>query len=141
MENLPFDISLVFGLTTLATVIFFYNATRQSKATLFILVTWLGLQTFIGLSGFYQVTNSIPPRFLLLVLPPFIFIILLFLTAKGRQFIDSLNTQTLTILHIVRIPVEIVLYLLFIHKAVPKLMTFEGRNFDILSGLTAPIIF
>nr|MBP9884195.1 hypothetical protein [Chitinophagales bacterium] len=30
---------------------------------------------------------------------------------------------------------------LFVNKTVPELMTFEGRNFDILSGLTAPIIF
>jgi hypothetical protein len=32
--------------------------------------------------------------------------------------------------------------LLWLHKEghVPQLMTFDGRNFDILSGLTAPII-
>jgi hypothetical protein len=141
MENLPFDISLFFGLTSLTAVLFFYHATRHSKATIIILLAWLGLQTFIGLSGFCTFTNTIPPRFLLLVLPPIIFVIGLFLTSKGRQFIDSLNIKTLTILHIIRIPVEIVLYLLFIHKAVPKLMTFEGRNFDILAGLSAPIIF
>jgi hypothetical protein len=27
------------------------------------------------------------------------------------------------------------------HKLIPELMTFAGRNFDILSGLTAPIIY
>ena len=43
--------------------------------------------------------------------------------------------------HIVRIPVEIVLYWLFLYEKVPELMTFEGRNFDILAGLTAPIVY
>jgi hypothetical protein len=37
--------------------------------------------------------------------------------------------------------VEIVLFFLFTYKTVPELMTFEGRNFDILSGITAPVIF
>jgi hypothetical protein len=44
-------------------------------------------------------------------------------------------------LHIVRIPVELTLFGLFLHHAVPELMTFEGRNPDILSGLTAPIVY
>jgi len=35
---------------------------------------------------------------------------------------------------------EIVLLQLFIHKMIPELMTFEGRNFDIIMGITAPII-
>jgi hypothetical protein len=141
MENLPAYISIVFGLTTILTVVAFYKATNKSKATLIILLTWLVLQTFIGLSGFYTVTDSIPPRFMLLVLPPMLFIIGLFATKKGRQYIDGLDAKTLTILHTIRIPVEIVLFWLFINKSVPELMTFEGRNFDILSGLTAPIIF
>ncbi|MES2730750.1 MAG: hypothetical protein V4714_03345 [Bacteroidota bacterium] len=141
MENLPTYISIVFGLTTILTVGLFYKATKNSKATLIILLTWLALQTFIGQSDFYRKTDAIPPRFLLLVLPPLLFIIGLFTTSKGRQYIDSLDTKTLTILHTIRIPVEIVLFWLFVHKTIPELMTFEGRNFDILSGLTAPIIF
>ncbi len=45
-----------------------------------------------------------------------------------------------TILHIVRIPVELVLLWLYLQKAVPELMTFEGNNFDIVSGITSPLI-
>lgn len=141
MEHLPTYISIVFGLTTILTVGLFYKATNNSKATLIIILSWLAFQTFIGLSGFYTVTDTIPPRFLLLVLPPILLITGLFTTSKGRQFIDNLDTKTLTLLHTVRIPVEIVLFWLFVNKTVPELMTFEGRNFDILSGLTAPIIF
>ncbi len=141
MENLPAYISVIFGLTTILTVGLFYTAAHNSKATLLILLTWLAFQLFIGLSGFYTVTDALPPRFLLLVLPPVAFIIVLFTTVKGKQYIDSLDLNTLTILHTIRIPVEIVLFWLFVNKAVPELMTFEGRNLDILSGLTAPLIF
>ncbi len=141
MENLPTYISIVFGLTTFLTVGLFYKATNNSKTTLIILLTWLALQTAIGLSGFYTVTDATPPRFLLLVLPPFLLIIGLFTTSKGKHYIDSLDAKILTILHTIRIPVEIVLFWLFINKTVPELATFEGKNFDILSGLTAPIVF
>lgn len=141
MENLPTYIGIVFGLTTILTVGLFYKATNNSKTTLIILLTWLGLQTAIGLSGVYTVTETFPPRFLLLVMPPFLYIIGLFATSKGRQYIDRLHVRTLTILHIIRIPVEVVLFWLFVNKTIPELMTFEGRNFDILSGLTAPIVF
>ncbi|HSY75215.1 MAG TPA: hypothetical protein VK890_00065, partial [Bacteroidia bacterium] len=134
-------ISIVFALTIILTVWLFYRASGNSKLVLIVLLIWLALQAVISLSGFYTITNAIPPRFAFLVLPPMLFIIALFVTSKGRQFIDSIDAGKLTMLHIVRIPVELVLLWLFIYKTVPQLMTFEGRNFDILSGLTAPIIF
>ncbi len=141
MENLPIHISLLFGWTTFLTIALLYKATHFSKITLYLILSWLGIQTFIGLSGFYKTTDTIPPRFLLLVLPPILMIVGLFISSKGRQFIDNLDPKILTMLHIVRIPVELVLYWLFLNKCVPAIMTFEGRNFDILSGLTAPIIY
>jgi hypothetical protein len=42
---------------------------------------------------------------------------------------------------VIRIGVEIGLLSLSIHEAIPKAMSFEGRNFDILSGLTAPLVY
>lgn len=74
-------------------------------------------------------------------MPPLVFIAVLFSTNKGRIFIDSLNIKYLTILYTIRIPVEIVLFWLFLHKTIPQLMTFEGRNFDILAGISAPFIY
>lgn len=93
------------------------------------------------MGGFYTVSNTVPPRFLFLIIPPLLTITLLFITKRGRAFIDSLSPSMLTLLHIVRIPVEVVLYWLFIHKGVPQVMTFEGANFDILSGISAPVVF
>jgi hypothetical protein len=141
MENLSVYVKVVFVLTTFLTIFLFHRATRQSTLTLGILFIWLGFQSFMGVSGFYADTETVPPRFLLLVGPPLLFIIVLFLTPSGKAFLDTLNPKNLTILHTIRIPVEIVLFWLFLHRAIPELMTFEGRNFDILSGITAPLIY
>jgi hypothetical protein len=108
---------------------------------IFLLVLWLVLQGLISLTGFYTVSNTIPPRFILLVLPPLVVIATLFFTLKGKVFIDSLDIKTLTLLHTIRIAVEIILFLVFLQKGIPGIMTFEGRNFDIISGLTAPFIY
>lgn len=141
LDQLPIYTSIIFVITTLLTVGIFYVASNYSKTTLVILISWLTLQAIIGLTGFYTSTQVLPPRFILLVFPPLLFIILLFITPKGKVFIDKLDIKILTLLHIIRIPVELVLYMLFIHKAVPELMTFEGRNLDIISGITAPFVY
>lgn len=141
MDNLPIHINAVFGITTFLTVWLFYKAANNSKTFLVITIVWLAIQSVISVSGFYVVTSATPPRFPLLIVPPLLSIILLFITARGRKFLDSLDAKTMTILHTIRIPVEIVLLWLSMYQMVPKLMTFEGRNFDIISGVTAPLIF
>ncbi|TKT94243.1 hypothetical protein [Dyadobacter frigoris] len=141
MENLPIYVYLVFGLTVLVTVFLFYKATNYSKTFLIIIAGWIIVQTAISLSGFYKITNTVPPRVGLLLMPPLVMTIILFSTKKGRIFIDGLNLKTLTLFHVIRIPVELTLLWLFMHKLVPGLMTFEGRNFDILSGISAPVIY
>ena len=150
IENLPLYITIGFIFTTVvAFVIFYYamyhsaslNTVGYSKLIASILVFWLVIQALLSLNEFYSTgTTAFPPKFAFAVLPPIITIIILFSIKRGLAFIDNLPLATITYLNIVRIPVEIVLYWLMIHKAVPKLMTFEGRNFDIISGITAPFV-
>ena len=141
MDQVPLYFSLVFVTTTLLACWLFYKAAYGSKAVLFILMGWILLQAVVSISGFYKNTTSLPPRFLLMVAPPMVFIILLFVLPGGRRFVDRLDYEKLTLLHVVRIPVELVLFWLFTAAVVPQLMTFEGRNFDILSGITSPFVW
>ncbi len=141
MEHVAMGLKAVFVITTLLAVYLFYRASNQSKVFLLLVLTWMAIQLCLGLAGFYQDESTTPPRFILLILPPFLLIAGVFLTSKGKKFMDGLDLRQLTLLHSIRIPVEIVLYYLFIANTIPKIMTFEGRNFDILSGLTAPLIY
>lgn len=141
MEHLPYYISMVFILTTLYAVFIFWKASLYDKIVLAVLAGWLAIQGIIASTLFYTNTNAFPPRFLLLILPAFTTIAALFFTRKGKGFLQRLDTSSLILLHIVRVPVEIVLFWLFLHKGIPQVMTFEGNNFDILSGISAPIIW
>jgi hypothetical protein len=141
MENISNLAKIAFILVTILTVLLFYKATKKSSLFLIIISGWIIIQSCIGITGFYENTSSLPPRFALLIFPPLVFTCILFISKKGRFFLDSLDNKTLTILHIVRIPVEISLYYLFIAKVIPQEMTFEGRNLDIIAGITAPIIY
>lgn len=141
LDTVPVYVGLTFLATTLLTVWLFFRATNYSKLSLGIIISWAILHSIFALIGFYLDISVIPPRILLSLLPVFIFIGILFNSQKGKEFIDGLNLKKLTLLHAVRMPVEIVLYWLFLYKAIPELMTFEGRNFDILAGITAPIVY
>jgi hypothetical protein len=141
MENLPVYIHLIFILTTGVTLFIFYKASNGSMRSIWLLFAWLAIHMILSLYGFYKNTSQVPPRFLLLLFPPLLVITILFVTASGRKYLNSFNIKYLTLLHVVRLPVELVLLFLSFHKVVPELMTFEGRNFDIISGCTAPLIY
>ncbi len=140
--HLPAYIPWVFGLTTVATFLLFYWAVRKSTIVLLALSAWLILQGALSISNVYNSDpEAVPPKIVLFgILPAIVAVIFPFLTSKGRTSIDSLPLARLTFLHVVRIPVEVVLWWLLLHGAVPQLMTFEGRNFDILAGITAPFV-
>jgi len=143
--------SIIFALTALLTLLLFYRVLTKSTSettrklaplVFWGLFTWVLLQSFLSYTGvYYENTNSLPPRIVLLgVFPMLLVIILLFILSKGKQFLNSLPLLEITIVNSVRIPVELVLYWLFIHGFVPQLMTFEGFNFDILAGISSLFI-
>lgn len=151
LEYLPIYISVTFGLTTIATLLLFLwtiknsnsQVIRENSSKIIIgLSLWLLVQAVLTIKNVYNSDiNLFPPKIILFgILPSILIIITLFITRKGRRFIDSLPLIHLTYLNIVRVPVELVLFWLFLNKVVPELMTFEGRNFDIIAGVTAPVI-
>ncbi|HKG06681.1 MAG TPA: hypothetical protein VKB19_09505 [Pedobacter sp.] len=151
LENLPLYLTIGFGLTTLLAVIMAALLIKTSSKpigsrSVLIMITaiilWLIIQGWLSIQGMYTDNpQSIPPKIILLgVMPALIAILVIFLTRKGKLFIDRLSMQMLSYVHLVRIPVELVLYGLFMNGAIPELMTFEGRNLDILAGISAPFV-
>ena len=151
LPNLPTYIPVTFGLTVLTTLLLFYRAITQAttestrkKAPLILVgfLAWLTIQAVLTLNGVYKTAPAAgPPRIVLFgILPAVLTVVSVFATSAGRRFADSLPLVNITWLNTVRIVVELVLYWLFLNKRVPELMTFEGRNYDIFSGITAPFV-
>jgi hypothetical protein len=140
IEDLPLFVVILFLATVIVTIVWMYAASR-SVVFLLTASAWTILQSVLALKGVFHDTQILPPRlFILGVFPPLIAIAITFVSPSGRRFIDKINLETLTWLHIIRVPVEVCLLFLFLHQLVPVYMTFEGTNFDLFSGLTAPLV-
>jgi len=140
IENLPIWIDLTFIVTCLLTISLFHFSNGKPKKLTLLIIGWSIMQSILAYIGFYQNTDSIPPRFGLVLIPTTILIIYGLLPKQQKWVSETRRTKISTFLHSVRLPVEIVLFGLFINKMIPGIMTFEGRNYDILMGITAPII-
>lgn len=141
LTGMPLYVTITFLVTVLLTFLLFIDAVKNKALAATIIIIWLGLQGSLAYKGFYQDETTTPPRFMLAVVPSLIFIIVLLIIKQGQGFKNGLDLKKLTLLHIVRVPVELVLYWLAANETVPELMTFAGRNFDVLSGITAPIMY
>lgn len=124
----------------IATWIMLYRAMHAPKLMWFLAFGWMPLQILLSINGFYLDTASLPPHFALAIGPPIIFITCLALFNR-KLLIDNSSLKYLTLLHTVRIAVEVALFFLYEMGKIPKLMTFEGSNPDIISGITAPLIW
>jgi hypothetical protein len=112
---------------------------RLSVFTASTLVLWLLITAALAQQGFFAQFDALPPRFVFAVAPPLITIgILRF--SRLRDFLAAAPAAWLINFQFFRVVMEVILWLLFINNLIPQQMTFEGRNFDILAGLTAPIV-
>ena len=138
--DLPFWISALFLATAFATIIGVVIA-AGSRAFFVAILIWFAVQAALGYFGFYHETSHMPPRLLLFgALPCMVCIAGCFFTRRGRRFVDSVDLRALTWLHTIRIPVEITLWCLVQHQLLNESMSIGGTNFDILSGLSAPVV-
>jgi hypothetical protein len=150
LDQVPFGVDLLFILTTLFTLGIFIASIMtgltekvrgRAHPVALVLLMWMIFQSTLALNRWYMDREAMPPNLFFPIWVALLVTLIMFAFPGGRRFVDGLNPQALVLLHIVRIPAEITLYLLATWKQVPWSMTFYGVNYDILSGLTAPLIW
>ncbi len=124
---------LLFITITLAACILFYLGSGSDKRIVPVLLIWVLLTGILSYIGFFERTDTIPPRMLLVFIPALAGVFYYWRKAD----VTKLQTNWLVAVHMLRLPVEITLYRLFLQGKVPVIMTFEGWNFDIIMGITA----
>lgn len=140
ITHLPLWIEVLFLICAIVVITIFHFINGRHRLMTAVIVTWCAIQSILSSQGFYQVLNTMPPRYALVLIPPLCMIIYGLLPAQRTASTAYRNITLSTALHTIRIPIEIVLLHLYLHNTIPRLMTFEGRNFDIIIGLTAPIV-
>jgi len=101
---------------------------------------WLAITAALAGQGFFDDFYALPPHMLLAIGPPLL--ALLALTTLGRldPLLAALPPSWPIAAQTFRVLVEIVLWRLAVAGVAPEIMTFTGRNVDILVGLTAPVV-
>ena len=115
--------------------------TRLAWSIAVAMVAWLIIQSLLATSGFYLASFDLPPRALLILGPPALILVIIFTVYNHTPYFKKLSLKSLTHIHIFRLPLEVfVLSSLAVAGHIPDVMTYYGRNFDVLVGISAPLI-
>jgi hypothetical protein len=116
------------------------GATRGVRLAGVALGGWLALTAALAERGFFEDFYALPPHMLLAVGPPLLAVLALAASGRLDPLLAALPPSWPIGAQAFRVVVEIVLWRLAVAGVAPEIMTFTGRNVDILVGLTAPIV-
>ena len=116
------------------------GAVRGVRVAGMALVGWLALTGMLAERGFFDDFQSIPPRLVLALGLPLLTLLALTFSRRIAPLLAALPPAWPVAAQTFRIPVEIVLWRLAVAGVIPELLSFTGRNVDILVGLTAPVV-
>ncbi len=140
MENVASYVPITFGIAVFIGFVFWFISTGKDK--LFLLL-WLVLgiiSSYLAYQGWFQDVAAVPNRLFFFIAPSILLPVVYLFTQRGKDFVHTIDDGYLHYMHGLRILVEFVL--LWLHKAqyLPADLTFEGRNYDIVIGMTAPLV-
>lgn len=98
---------------------------------------WIFVISGLAESGFLSRFDTLPPRMLVAIWVPLIAVIIWAFHPKSKVIIRALSPVGLIGIQAFRIPVEIMLFWMYLGNIFPVQLTFEGRNWDILTGILA----
>ncbi|MDE2156765.1 MAG: hypothetical protein KGJ32_12850 [Xanthomonadaceae bacterium] len=102
---------------------------------------WLGYAGVLGYIGVFGDPALRPPGPAFVLIPVFLFVFLfLARSAPAARIAASIPLGLLMGAQVFRVGVELFLYRLWHAGLAPHMLTFEGANFDILIGLSAPVV-
>ena len=105
----------------------------------FVLV-WLAATAILAAHGKLSDWSTWPPPMMKLVATAGILTLFYAFSRIGGRLAFGLSIAGLVGFQVFRVAVELVLFLLHRSGVVPIQMTLEGLNFDILTGLSAPVV-
>lgn len=118
----------------------FKRSIKRPMVSVCIVAIWLLITGILSIKGFFMRFDVLPPRILFAVVPMVLVLIYTVISSKVLPLLTHIPQTWLIYVQAFRIVMEIVLWLLAKEKLVPEIMTWDGHNFDILIGITAPAV-
>jgi hypothetical protein len=104
------------------------------------LLTWVGYATAMGYWGAGRLGSGTPPLPVVFIVPAVGLVLFMARSSFGGRLAGGLPASVFIGLESFRIVVELFLQQLWLEGLVPKMLTFEGANFDIVIGASAPFV-
>lgn len=115
---------------------------KRAISNRFLLVTilWAAIILSVASTGFFSDFSNFPPQFMIAVFIPMIIILFAVFSKPVTELLHHIPAKDLLKIQVFRVFVELLLWAAFVIGLAPEQMTFEGRNFDVLSGLFGPVV-
>jgi hypothetical protein len=120
-----------------------WDKPRRKRFMTFLLGTiflWAAFVVVWSLSGRMGDFSLFPLNLFPVLAIPIVTLVVFINSRNWREVSQHIPPASLIRLQSFRFGVEVLLWMLFIGNLLPEQMTFEGRNFDILAGISAPVI-
>ena len=113
---------------------------RAMLITVGVAAVWMTLTWRAAESGILRLWSATPPPFALLVVAILGVTAALACTGYGRRLALGLPLWVLIGIQGFRLPLELAMHAMYERGVMPEQMSYSGRNFDILTGITALIV-
>lgn len=113
---------------------------RQSKRTSQIVLLWWVLVGMFAASGLLVSNETEWPRLMLVILPTFALVFWICFSQTGHHLALYYSQATLIGSQVFRVLVETFLVFMNEQGFLPRMMTWHGQNYDLLTGLSAPLM-
>jgi hypothetical protein len=98
---------------------------------------WVTGISALALTGFFSNFSNMPPRIIFIFILAFPLLIIIGGSKSFTEILRVIPLHWLVFMQSFRIVVELLLFIAYRRQLLPVQMTFEGYNYDILSGLLA----
>jgi hypothetical protein len=118
----------------------FRKAGWSTTMTIAVLFITLVIPALLARAGVLDRYTPPPPPALLLLLGQTILTVVIIISSRGTALASHLALGAVVLLQSFRIGVEVLLHRLYLEGVVPVQMTWSGRNFDVVTGITGLIL-
>ena len=113
---------------------------RAAALTLTAAAVWMTATWIAAASGVLGQWDRRPPPFAVLVLATLVLAVVLALGPVGTRLSKYIPLWMLVGVHAFRLPLELAMHQMYERGVMPVHMSYSGRNFDIVTGVTAILV-